>query len=69
LPGFPERYLIALVQVDEDPTARVLTNLVDVEVDDVSTGMPVRVVFRQLAGDDGDDVYLPLFTAVDSGDA
>jgi uncharacterized OB-fold protein len=68
LPGFPERYLIALVQVDEDPTARVLTNLVDVDVDDVSTGMPVRVVFHHVAADDGPDVYLPLFTPVDPGE-
>jgi uncharacterized OB-fold protein len=67
LPGFPERYLIALVQVDEDPTARVLTNLIDVDVDDVESGMPVRVVFEHVAADDGPDVYLPLFTPVDPG--
>jgi uncharacterized OB-fold protein len=68
LPGFPERYLIALVQVDEDPTARILTNLVDVDFDDVANGMPVRVVFRHVADNDGPDVYLPLFTPADPGD-
>ena len=68
LPGFPETYLVALVQVDEDPTARVLTNLVDVDVDDVSTGMPVRVVFERLVDDDGSEVHLPLFTPTDAAE-
>jgi uncharacterized OB-fold protein len=69
LPGFPETYVVALVQVDEDPTARILTDLVDVDTDDVSIGMPVRVVFRHLANEAGPDVYLPLFTPVDATDA
>jgi uncharacterized OB-fold protein len=66
LPGFPETYVVALVQVDEDPTARILSDLVDVDIDDVSIGMPVRVVFRHLSNDAGPDVYLPLFTPVDT---
>ena len=66
LPGFPERYVVALVQVDEDPTARVLTDLVDVDADDVSIGMPVEVRFRHLANDAGPDVYLPVFTPTDT---
>lgn len=69
LPGFPESYLVALVQIDEDPTARVLTNLIGVDAEDVFIGMPVRVVFARLANDDGPDVYLPLFTPIDTGDA
>jgi uncharacterized OB-fold protein len=69
LPGFPDTYVVALVQVDEDPTARVLTNIVDVDAEDVSIGMPVRVVFRHLANDDGPDVYLPVFAPAVSGDA
>jgi uncharacterized OB-fold protein len=64
LPGFPVSYIVALVQVDEDPTARVLTNLVDVEFDDVTVGMPVSVVFRRLLNDGGADVYLPLFAPI-----
>ena len=65
LPGFPETYVVALVQLDEDPSARILTNVIDVAAEDVSVGMPVRVVFHHLANDAGSDVYLPLFTAVD----
>jgi uncharacterized OB-fold protein len=67
LPGFPERYLVALVQVDEDPTARVLTNVVDVDADDVAIGMPVQVKFIHLDGDGGPDVYLPVFAPADDG--
>lgn len=67
LPGFPETYVVAFVQVDEDPTARILTELVDLGYDDVSIGMPVRVAFRHLPNEGGPDVHLPLFTA--AGDA
>lgn len=65
LPGFPETYVVALVQVDEDPTARILTDLLDVSYDEVTIGMPVRVVFRRLVSDDGPDVHLPLFAPVE----
>jgi uncharacterized OB-fold protein len=68
-PGYPESYVVALVQVDEDPTARILTNLVDMNYDDVTVGMPVSVVFRRLVGGDGPDVFLPLFTRVGTGGA
>jgi uncharacterized OB-fold protein len=49
-------YLIGLVAIEEDERVRLTTNLVDVAVDDVRTGMAVEVVF-----DHHDDVYLPLF--------
>ncbi len=63
-PGFPTPYVIAFVNPVEDSRVRVLTNLVDVDPDEISAGMPVRVTFE--AGDDGDPsevVWFPLFTA------
>lgn len=70
-PGIPTPYVIAFVNPVEDARARVLTNLVDVDVDDIHVGMPVRVAFERCSdGDDADDdeaddvVYLPLFTPV-----
>ena len=48
--------MIGLVAIDEQASVRLTTNLVDVEPEDVRTGMPVEVVFEQ-----NDDVYLPLF--------
>ena len=52
-------YLIGLVAIDEDERVRLTTNLVDVALEDVRTGMAVEVVF-----DHHDDVYLPLFRPV-----
>jgi uncharacterized OB-fold protein len=66
-PGFPAPYLVALVTLDEDPSARLLTNLVGVATADVHNGMPVRVVFEHLQAEGVADVYLPLFTHADAG--
>ncbi len=42
--------VIAVVEPDETPTARLITNLVDVEVGDVAIGMALEVVWED-AGD------------------
>lgn len=49
-------YLVGLVAIEEDERVRLMTNLVDVDVEEVRTGMTVEVVFDQ-----HDDVFLPLF--------
>ena len=59
--GIDAPYLVALVTVEEDPTARILTNLVDVAADDVTIGMPVEVHFEPVPDDDDGEVHLPLF--------
>jgi hypothetical protein len=58
IPG-SEPYLIGLVAIDEQESVRLTTNLIDVEPEDIRTGMPVEVVFEQ-----HEDVYLPLFRPV-----
>jgi uncharacterized OB-fold protein len=63
IPG-SEPYIIAWVSIDEQPDIRLTTNLVDVEPEDVSIGMPVEVVFEH-----NEDVYLPLFRPVTAGQA
>jgi uncharacterized protein len=50
-------YITALVTLEEGP--RICANLLDVEPDSITAGMPVRVVFRPVA--DG-SVVLPFFT-------
>jgi uncharacterized OB-fold protein len=55
IPG-SEPYVIGLVAIDEQESVRLTTNLVDVEPEDIRTGMAVEVVFEH-----DDDVYLPLF--------
>ena len=49
-------YVIALVELDEQPALRLMTNIVNCDADDVSFGMPVQVVFEQ-----HEDVWIPLF--------
>lgn len=58
IPG-SDSYIVAWVSLDEQPDIRLTTNLVDVEPEDVSIGLPVEVVFEH-----NDDVYLPLFRPV-----
>ena len=59
IPG-SEPYVIGLVAIEEQESVRLTTNLVDVEPEDIRTGMTVEVVFEE-----NDDVFLPLFRPVD----
>lgn len=54
--GTPGTYVIAVVELDEQPGLRLMTNLVGVAAETVRIGMPVQVVFERHG-----DVYLPLF--------
>jgi uncharacterized OB-fold protein len=51
--AFPAPYVLAVVELDEGP--RMLTNVVNVEPDDVRIGMPVVVRFERV--DDEITVY------------
>ena len=55
LPGFDSRYIVAIVQLEEG--TRLVTNLVDVEPEAVTIGMPVVVRYDEF--DDG--LVLPMF--------
>jgi len=57
LPPFNERlpYVAAIVELDEGP--RMMTNIVDCDVDEVSVGMAVEVDFRAI----DDTVTIPVF--------
>lgn len=55
-PIVPLPYVIALVEIDEQPGLRLLTNIVECAPEDVTVGMRVRVRFLHL-----EDVWLPLF--------
>jgi uncharacterized OB-fold protein len=60
IPG-SDPYIIALVELVEQPGLFLSTNLVDIDGEDVKLGMQVDIVFEK-AG----DVYLPLFRPVAS---
>ena len=57
LPGYEPPFAVVLVELEEQQGLRLASNLVDVGPDEVEIGMPVEVVFEQVA----DDVTLPLF--------
>jgi uncharacterized OB-fold protein len=56
IPGFDPPYVVAIVELEEQPGLRLTTNIVGCAPEDVRIDMPVKVRFEQW-----DEVYLPLF--------
>jgi acetyl-CoA acetyltransferase/uncharacterized OB-fold protein len=63
LPGFDPPYVIAEVALDEDPSVRLTTNIVDCDPEAVHVGQRVAVRFEQ-----HEDVWLPLFAPTGEAD-
>ena len=59
VPAPDHPYAIAIVEIEEQPGLRLMTNIVNCPPESVQIGMPVRVVFEQ-----HEDVYVPLFEPV-----
>lgn len=57
VPGFEPPFAVVLVELEEQPGLRLVSNLTGVEPGDVRIGMPVEVMFQPVA----EDVWLPLF--------
>jgi uncharacterized protein len=55
-PDVPVPYVIALVELDEQPGLRLPANIVDCAVEDVHIGMRVQVAFE-----DHGEVFVPVF--------
>lgn len=64
IPGFDPPYVVALVEIEEQPAVRLMTNVVGCPVDEVRIGLRVQVCFEHC-----DDVWLPLFEPVASQDS
>jgi uncharacterized OB-fold protein len=60
MPGPELPYIVAIVEIVEQPSVRLTTNLVNLEPDAVVIGMPVRVTFEHHPDPEG-DVWIPLF--------
>jgi len=56
IPGFPPPYVVAMIELAEEPDVRVVSNVVGVVPETVSVGLEVEVFFEQW-----DDIWLPLF--------
>ena len=61
MPGPELPYVVAIVEIEEDPTVRLMTNLVNIAPDEVRIGMPVRAIFEHHADALAGDVWIPLF--------
>ena len=48
-PGLDPPYVVAIVEIDEQPDVRLMTNIVNCGVEKVYVGMPVRVLFEPAA--------------------
>ncbi len=59
IPGFDPPYVFGFVEIDEDPTIRIATNIVGCDHADVAIGMRVRVLFEH-----NGDHYIPLFEPI-----
>jgi uncharacterized OB-fold protein len=61
VPSPDHPYAIAIVEIEEQPGLRLMTNVVNCPAEEVRIGMPVRVAFEQ-----HEDVWFPLFEPVDA---
>ena len=61
-PSFADKlpFCIAVVELDDQPGLKLLTNIVDLQADSVNVGDPVEVCFRALS----DSIDLPVFRLV-----
>lgn len=55
-PSYPTPYVIASVELPEQPGLRIVSNLVECEPSELRIGLAVRVAFEPLGG-----WYIPLF--------
>lgn len=56
LPELSAPYVVAVIELDDQPGLRMLSNVVGLPPEQVHIGLPVRAVFEQ-----HEDVWLPLF--------
>jgi uncharacterized OB-fold protein len=69
IPGFEPPYVVAIVELDDEPDVRLITNVVGVPIEDVRIGMAVEVFFEDwtaMSGDEDSRVWIPLFSPVQS---
>ena len=59
VPGLEVPFVIAMVELDEQPGLRLMTNIVDCPTDEVEIGMPVEVTFVERG-----EAFIPVFHKV-----
>lgn len=61
IPTLQPPYVIGIVEIDEQPSIRLTTNIVGCDPGELQIGMPLQVVFEE-----HEDVFLPMFRPVDA---
>jgi uncharacterized OB-fold protein len=64
IPGLEPPYIVAMVELVEEPDVRLITNVVGLSEKDIRVGLPVEVFFEDwtaLSGDEETRVWIPLF--------
>ena len=56
IPSIEPPYIVGIVEIEEQPSVRLTTNIVECEVPDVYIGMALQVTFEAC-----EDVFLPMF--------
>ena len=67
IPGFEPPYIVAMVELDDEPDVRLTSNIVDIAIEDIAVGLEVEVFFEDwtaASGDEDSRVWLPLFRPV-----
>lgn len=67
IPGFEPPYIVAMVELDDEPDVRLITNVVGVSENDIQIGMAVEVFFEDwtaLSGAEDSRIWMPLFRPV-----
>ena len=59
VPGLEVPFVIAMVELDEQPGLRLMTNIVDCPTEEVEIGMPVEVAFVERG-----EAFIPVFHRV-----
>ena len=69
MPGPELPYVVAIIEIVEQPSVRLTTNIVNCEHDALHIDMPLRVVFEHHDDPDepaGPGVFIPLFEPADA---
>jgi len=64
IPGFDPPYIVAIVEIVEEPDVRLITNVVDIVPEQMCVGLEVEVFFEDWTAPSGGEdsrVWIPLF--------
>jgi uncharacterized OB-fold protein len=67
IPGLEPPYIVAMVELAEEPDVRLITNIVGLAIEDIRVGLEVEVFFEDWTAASGEEdtrVWLPLFRPV-----